>query len=213
MEDMTKLKTGTTTIGIVCKDGVVLAADKRATAGYMIANKKFQKIHKITDKIAITMAGLVSDAQLITKLIQAELRLKRIRTGKDVKVKEAASLLSGIVYANIRKMSMVPGIVGFLMGGKDAINGFSLYDLGIDGSINRVDDFTSTGSGSVFAYGVLETLYDKNMDIKKGVDLAVKSVNAAMKRDAASGEGVDVVVITEKGAERLPTRRLISTLE
>ena len=213
MEDMKKLKTGTTTIGIVCKDGIVLAADKRATAGYMIANKKFLKIYKVADKIAVTMAGLVSDAQLITRLLKAELRLKKIRTGKGVKVKEAANLLSGIVYANVRKMTMVPGIVGFLMGGKDDINGFGLYDIGVDGSITRIDDFASTGSGSVFAYGVLETLYVKNLDVKRAADLAIKSVNAALRRDAASGEGIDVVLITEKGLERLPTKKVISSLE
>ena len=105
-----QLKTGTTTVGIMCTDGVVLAADKRATAGYLIANKKAEKIHQIADTMAVTIAGTVSDAQLLVKLIRAELNLKRVRTNRDPNVKEAANLLGGLVYANIRKMSMIPGI-------------------------------------------------------------------------------------------------------
>ncbi|MBI2129760.1 proteasome subunit beta, partial [Candidatus Woesearchaeota archaeon] len=113
------MKTGTTTVGILCKDGIVLAADKRATAGYLIASKKTEKIHKVTDNIAVTMAGTASDAQLLIRYAQSELRLKKIRTGKEATVKEAANLFSRLVYSNIRKMSMIPGVSHFVMGGKD----------------------------------------------------------------------------------------------
>ncbi len=192
------LSTGTTTLAMVCKDGLVLAADKRATAGYMIANKKTEKIQKITDKMAITMAGTVSDAQLLTKLIKAELQLKKIRTGRENTVKEAANLLANMVYGNIRRMSMIPGIAHFILGGADETGNY-IYDIYPDGSLSLIDDYISSGSGSVMAFGVLETLYSKNMSVADGVDLAVKALNAAMQRDIASGNGAMIITITKDG--------------
>lgn len=201
------LKTGTTTVGILCKEGIVLAADRRATMGNYIADKKAQKIHQITDKIALTIAGTVSDAQLLVKLIQSEMRLKSIRTGKDAVVKEVANLSARLVYNNIRQMSMIPGITQFLMGGKD-MYGFHLYDIFVDGSITECDDYVSSGSGSVMAYGVLETLYKKDLSVDEGVKLSVKALNAALQRDSASGSGYDVVTITEKGFEKVIAREI-----
>src|SRR3989344_3998306 len=97
------IKTGTTTLGIVCKDGIVLAADKRATAGYLLVSKKEEKIIQISDNLVVTTAGVVSDVQLLIKIIKAQLKLDEIRTGRTVSVKEAANLLGGLVYSNIRK--------------------------------------------------------------------------------------------------------------
>ena len=198
----TSLKTGTTTVGIVCKDGVVLAADKRATAGHMIVDKRADKVHVISDDFAVTIAGNVSDAQLTIKLIRAELKLKEVRTYKKPSAKEAANLLGGILYSSIRRPSMMPGIAHFLLGGKD-VHGLHLYDLFPDGSITRITDFISSGSGSVFAYGVLETQYKKDMSTDEAVALAVKSVNTALQRDSASGNGIDVIVINEKEIKRV----------
>src|SRR3989344_598432 len=110
---------GTTTVALVCKDGVVMAADRRATAGNMIVNKKTEKVQLINDSMAITMAGTVSDAQLLTKLIKAETKLKKIRTGRMPNVREVANMLGNMVYGNIRKFSIIPGISHFIMGGMD----------------------------------------------------------------------------------------------
>src|SRR3989338_4230092 len=110
-----RLNTGTTTIGILCKDGVVLAADKRATAGHMIVDKRAEKVHILSDDFAVTIAGTVSDAQLIIKLVKAELKLKEVRTYKVSTTKEAANLLGGILYGSLRRMSMFPGIAHFLL--------------------------------------------------------------------------------------------------
>ncbi|PIU02526.1 MAG: proteasome subunit beta, partial [Candidatus Diapherotrites archaeon CG09_land_8_20_14_0_10_32_12] len=104
MENENVIKTGTTTVGIMCKEGVVLAADKRATAGNFISDKKAQKIYKINDSMALTTAGVVSDVQLLVKLIKAELNLKAVRTERKPNVKESVNLLAGLVYSNIRKM-------------------------------------------------------------------------------------------------------------
>src|SRR3990167_4974469 len=169
MEDK-ELKTGTTTVGLVCKDGIVLAADKRATSGYLISWKKFDKIMPITSNIAVTVAGTVSDVQLLVKYLKAELKLKDLRTGRETTVKEGASLLANFVYNNIRKFSIIPGISHFIIGGKDS-SGFHLYDLSPDGSIVEVDDYISSGSGSVMAFGVLETLYKKGLSVEEGVKL------------------------------------------
>src|SRR3989338_8586223 len=117
MDDV--MKTGTTTVAMKCGDGVVLCADKRVTSGYLIVHKKFNKIIEITDKIAVTVAGTVSDVQLLVKLLQAELRLKDVRTNRGTSVHEAVHLLSAMVYNNIRKFSVIPGISHFIVGGTD----------------------------------------------------------------------------------------------
>ena len=202
------MKTGTTTLAIKCKDGVVLAADKRATAGNFIANKKMKKVFAVTDRIVLTMAGTVSDAQLMTKLFRAELQLKTYRTKRTPNMKESANLLAGLVYSNIRKMSLIPGISHFLMSGED-LEGFHVYDLYPDGSLTEIDDFVSSGSGSVMAYGVLETLYNKEITVEEGVKLALKSVNAALQRDSASGNGIDIVTVTKEGIKRVIERELV----
>ena len=206
------VKKGTTTVGIVCKDGIVLAADKRASAGYLIANNKTDKVHKLNDDAVITMAGLVSDAQLILKLSKAELRLKTIRSAKKSSMKETANLLANIFYQNIRRPSMVPGIVSFLLGGRDTI-GYHLYDIGIDGSLSKMNDYVSTGSGSPIAYGVLETLYNKEMTVKEGIELAKKAISSAIQRDLPTGDGIDIFTITEKGAHKVETQYLVKKLE
>ncbi len=205
--DKKLLKTGTTTVGLVCKDGIVLAADRRASAGYMVADKKSRKVIIINDDVAITTAGLVSDIQLLTKIIKAQLKLIEIRRAKKTTVKQAANLLGGLVYSNIRRMSMVPGIVGFILGGKD-LSGFHLYNLGVDGSITEVEDYATDGSGMQFATGVLESLYRKDMTVNEGIKLAVTAINTAIQRDIATGNGIDVVTITKDGAKLVLEREL-----
>ncbi|MEK6835732.1 MAG: proteasome subunit beta [Nanoarchaeota archaeon] len=205
------MKTGTTTIAIVCKDGVVLAADKRVTMGYMIASKKFEKIALLNEDTALTMAGLVSDAQLLTKIIKAQLRLDTIRRGRRPNTKEVANLLGTLVYSNIRKFSAIPGIVGFMVGGRDD-RGYHLYDVGVDGSVNIQDEYYCEGSGSEFALGVLEANYNKDINVDEGIKLAIKALNAALQRDVASGSGYDIVTITKDGAKKVLEKELKLTL-
>lgn len=212
MDSQEMLKTGTTTVGIICKDAIILAADKRATAGHLIADKKAKKVHIINENMGLTIAGSVSDTQLLIKLLKAELKLKDFRVGRPTNVKEAANLLSGMVYGNIRKMSVMPGISHFLFAGRDT-SGLSLYDIFPDGSLTLITDFVSSGSGSVFAYGVLETLYKKDMTLDEGINLAVKAVNAALQRDSASGNGLSMIKITkEGGVEEVMSKDVIINL-
>ncbi len=192
------LKTGTTTVGIVCNDCVILGADKRATAGNMIAHKDVDKVQPIAEKMAVTTAGSVSDIQLLVKLIDAEIKLKDIRSGRQSTVKETANLLASLVYSNVRQF--VPGVTHFLLGGYDG--GYELYDIFPDGSKSHIDDFVASGSGSVFAYGVLETGYEDGISRGDGVELVKEALTAALKRDSASGNGVDIFVIDEDGVTK-----------
>jgi len=198
------VKSGTTTVGLVCKDGIVLAADKRATIGEgrFIAHKAMKKILKITDKIAVTTAGLVSDIQLLVKLTKAELSLKQLRTKAEPTVREAANLFAMLAYQNIRKLSPIIGVTEFLVAGIDN-KGFWLFEVSPDGSVSEYKDFVSTGSGMVVAYGVLEDSYKKEMSVEEGIKLAVKALNAAMQRDTPTGSGIDVVVITKEGVKKV----------
>jgi proteasome beta subunit len=201
------MKTGTTTVAIIAKDCVVLGADKRATAGNFIAGKKVDKILSVDDKMALTTAGSVSDIQLLVKLIRAELQLRKIRNSRPNRVQEAANLVAGLVYGNIRRFTMIPGVVHFLFAGYDA-DGLHLYDIYPDGSISDVDDFVASGSGSTFAFGVFDAQYKKDMTQDQAVELALKGINSALQRDSASGDGIDVIVINKNGVEKVFNKEL-----
>lgn len=205
-----ELSLGTTTVGIVCKDGLVLAADKRAGGG-IIVDKRAKKVYKLTDNMAVTIAGVASDAQLIIKLISAEIRLLEIRKERQSTIKEAANLLSGIVYHNIRRPSMIPGISHFILAGKDE-KGFHIFDIYPDGSLSDCTDFLSSGSGSVMAYGVLETLWKKDLSLQEGIQLAIKCINAAIQRDMNSGDGIDVLTVTKEGVKFVLQKELNNKL-
>lgn len=198
------MKTGTTTIGIVCSDGIILAADKRATLGegIFIGHKAVDKVLNITDKIAVTTAGNVSDIQLLVKLTKAELKLKNLRTKIESSVREAANLFAMLTYENIRKFSPLIGITDFLVGGVDE-NGFGLYNVMPDGSALEHKDFVSTGSGSVVALGVLEDVYKKEITLDEGAKLAVRALSATMQRDLPTGSGIDVIAISKDGIKKV----------
>ena len=193
-----KLKTGTTTIGIVSKDGVVLASEKRATMGNIIAHKEVRKVFKIDDNLGLTTAGLVGDAQLLARYIKAEVQLYRLKRGSPMSVRAASTLMANILRGGF--------YVGLIMGGWDKEGGhvYSLDAAG--GSIE--DKYVSVGSGSLFAYGVLEDNYKEDLDLDASVDLAVKALNAAMKRDSASGDGMTIVKITPDGFEEMEEEQL-----
>ncbi len=202
-----KIKKGTTTVGIVCRDGIVVAAEKRATIGSFIADKNAEKIVNITDKMVLTTAGTVSDAQLLVKLIRAELKLKQVRTNHESTLKEAANLLGGMIYSNIRKFSAIPGITQFLLSGLDT-KGVHLYDLFVDGSVMEITDYVSSGSGSIVVYGILEALYKKEISVREASDLAVRAISAAIQRDSGSGNGIVVYTITKDGVRKVMDKDL-----
>ncbi|MBI4406665.1 archaeal proteasome endopeptidase complex subunit beta [Candidatus Micrarchaeota archaeon] len=187
---------GTTTVGITFKNGVVLAADKRASMGNFIASKAVDKIFIVGDKLAITIAGGVGDAQLIVRLLKAEIELYRYGKGKAMDPKAAATLLSNVLQGN----KYFPYLVQLIVAGYNSEPG--LFDLDPFGGLLQ-EKYVSTGSGSITAYGVLDEHFREDLSQEDAVKLAVKAVDAAMKRDSATGEGIDAVVITDKGAKRV----------
>ncbi len=185
-------KKGTTTIGMVCKDGVVVATEHRATMGTMIAHKTAKKVYRINDHLAMTTAGLVGDAQMLARYLKVETDLYKLQRGSDIPVKGAATLMSNIL--NQRKFA--PYYVQLIIGGVDK-SGSHIFSIdAAGGSIE--DKYTTTGSGSPYVFGVLEDNYRDNITIDEGIDLAIRALSAAMKRDSASGNGMDIVAITPK---------------
>lgn len=189
-----KVYEGTTTIGLVCKDGVVLATESRATMGYFIASKEAKKVYQIDDLIGMTTAGSVGDAQRLVKTMQVEAKLYSMRRQESMTVKGAASLLSNILAYN----RYFPFMVHLIIGGVDK-NGPSIYSLDALGGQLEEKKAVSTGSGSPFAYGILEDRYEEKMSVDDGLNLAVKALHNVMKRDSASGNDIKAVKITAEG--------------
>lgn len=207
---MEQIKTGTTTLGLVCKDGIVLAADKRTTAGgAFVVRKDSDKITQIADNMAITTAGTVSDIQMFVKLLKAELKLRNIRNGRKNNVKEASSLAGRMMYESARQY--FPSMAQTLLGGYDN-TGIHLYVIEVDGAVLEFKDYYTTGSGSPMVFGILENSYREGMTVKEGEDLAVKAVSAAMQRDPASGNGLDVFVITKDGVKKTVQKKVSNNL-
>lgn len=204
MQQPQEIMKGTTTIGIVFSDGVVLATEKRATMGYMIASKKAKKIYQITNTIGMTTAGGVGDAQQLARLMSVESNLYQIRRRTNISVGASATLLSNYLNQN----RYFPYYVQLLVGGVDD-TGSSVYSVDAMGGATREDDFVATGSGSPMAFGVLEDRYKAGLSEKEATELAVRALKSAMRRDAGSGEGYQLAVITAEKFEVLDD----STLE
>lgn len=195
---MDVVKTGTTTIGLVYKEGVVLAADRRATAGHIVANKNAEKVMAISDRIGITTAGMVADLQAMVRLMRSELTLYEIRSGSKLDTDGAVGLLSAILFNKRLSMNLIYG--EFIIGGYDKeAKLFSIDEAGGQGK----DKFTVTGSGGVFALGVLEGDYKEDMSEEEAVKLAYKAVSSSIRRDVYTGEGIDISVINKKGYKKL----------
>lgn len=208
---MKGLKSGTTTVGIVYKDGVILAAERKATMGYLVASKEDLKIVEIMPHIAITQAGMVGDIQALTRYLIAESKLYELRTRKRIPVKAAATLLANILYGG--RWSFFPYMVQLILAGYDE-TGSNLFILHPDGSILEEKKFFSTGSGSPIAFGVLETLYKEGLPVDECKKLAVRAVRAAVERDIASGgKGIDVAVIDKDGFRLLKEAEVEKILE
>jgi proteasome beta subunit len=193
MTDIEEVKKGTTTIGLVCQDGVVMATEQRATMGTLIAHKTTQKLFRIDDNIGLTVAGVVGDAQTLARYITAEVELYKLKRGQPMSVRSAATLTSNILAGS----RFYPYWVGLILGGMDR-DGPHVYALDMVGGAIP-DDYVTTGSGSPYVYGVLEDHYQKGMTVSEGMDLAVRALHAAMKRDSASGDGYSVASITKDG--------------
>lgn len=194
---------GTTTVGLACKDGIVLATDTRATMGYLVASKQARKIYMITNNIAATVAGGVADTQDLVNILRAEAGYYSMREGAPMDVRAAARLAANVLHA----YRLFPYIANLLVGGVGD-GGRRLYFIDIDGSLTE-ETMVATGSGSPVAYGVLESEFREGMTTEEAARIAIKAVKAAMKRDIATGNEVAVAIITKSGYREMTPEEII----
>ena len=202
MDENEVTKTGTTTVGMVCKDGVVVATETRATMGTLIAHKTTKKLYKIDEHIALATAGLVGDLQVLARYLNAEANLYRLKREMKMPVKSAATLMSNIL--NQRKF--YPYYVQLILGGYDE-TGCHVYSLDAAGGAIP-DKYTASGSGSPYVFGVLEDNYKDGLSIEEGINLAIRSITAATSRDSASGGEINIAVINKDGFKELSTEEI-----
>jgi len=188
---------GTTTLGVVCMDGVILASDTRVTMGFYVAHKFGKKVYQIDDHMGMTIAGTVADAQKVVDILTANAKLYKINMNRPMPISAAARLVANLLF-NAR---YIPLATQVLVGGVDD-TGPHVYNLDPYGSLTE-EKSVSTGSGSPIAYGVLEDKFREGMSIAEALPIIVRAVNAAMKRDVASGNNYNVTVIDKKGYREL----------
>jgi len=188
---------GTTTVGVVCKDGVILASDTRVTMGFFVAHKHGKKIYKIDDHLAMTIAGTVADAQRTVDILTANAQLYKVDTGRPIPVSSAARLVANLLFS-ARHMPLITQV---LIGGIDD-TGPHVFSLDPLGSLTE-ERCVATGSGSPVAYGVLEDQFREDMTVEEALPVVAKAVDSAMKRDAASGDDFNIAVIDAKGFREL----------
>lgn len=183
--------TGTTTLALKCKDGVVMATDQRATMGNLIANSNVQKVYPISDYIGMTISGLVGDSQIMIRFMKSEISLYEMERGARMKVSTAATLLGTVIRNGFYLAPLIAGVDD---------TGGHVFSVDMAGGVLE-DEYSSSGSGSIVAYGVLETLYRPDLDKSKAIDVAISGINAARKRDNYSGDGILVLYIGQDGYE------------
>jgi len=191
---------GTTTIGLVCRDGVILASDKRASWGYFVASKEARKVYQINDFVGATVAGSVGDAEMLMRIIQAEASLYEMNTRNKMSCEAVATLMANVLHGS----RYFPLLVQILVAGYDFVrNSGRVFSLDPIGGLTE-ETMASTGSGSPMVYGVLEQEYSPKKTVSENIYLAVKALYSAMERDLATGNGIKLAVITEKGFKEYP---------
>ncbi len=186
---------GATTIGVVFKDGVILAAEKRVSYGSFIISKGGKKVFKITDTIGAACAGLVSDMQSLIRDVEAYATLYRLDSNRPITVRATAKLMANVLFDS----RFMPLITQTVVAGIDD-EGASLYVLDVLGSLIP-DKYAVVGTGAEIAIGVLEEGFKEDMPLKEAKDLVMRAVRSAISRDSMSGNGIDFLIITKKGAE------------
>ncbi len=189
---------GTTTVGVLCDGGVVLASESRATMGNFIASTTAKKIYQVDDLIGLTTAGVVGDAQSLVRMVQVEARLYKMQRGEPMTVKALTSMLANVLASR----RYYPFMVQLVVGGMDRY-GPKMYSLDALGGQIEERKVVSTGSGSPIAYGVLEAMYRPGISIEDGTVLAARAIYNAMKRDSASGNKIELVKITKEKYEEV----------
>ncbi|MHC1592250.1 MAG: proteasome subunit beta [Candidatus Helarchaeales archaeon] len=193
----------TTTIGIKTKESVIIATDRRVSAGEsFIASKQGEKIHQIDKQIGVAIAGLVADAQNIIDRLRAEFRLYRYERGYEMRIEPAAQFIGKVFHGYYR--SGAPLYAQLLIAGFDPISSVPhIYLMDPSGALIPDDRFISSGSGSQLSYGVLEGGYKDEMSLDEAQELALKAMLAAIERNPHTGDGIDMACITKDGYKKL----------
>lgn len=208
------LKSGTTILGIVCKDGVVMGADRQSTAGNIVMNKDSEKITHINEFMVFAGTGMVSDIQRSIKLAAAELKLKELRSKSRPSVKAGANLVSSIIYQSIRQPQMLQFMVGSLIGGVNEDGSSELYSIDPSGGIKQIKDYDANfGSGMPYVLGLLERQYKKGISVKEGIELAKEALLSSTQRDIGSGYGIDIFAITKDGIKKVVDKEIVGELK
>ena len=202
-----KILHGTTTVAIKVKDGVVLCADMRASAGYFIANNNTMKIQKIEQHAGLTLAGGVADAQNIVDVLRYHANVHRIQNQEPIPIKSLARLTSLMFHQN----RGYPFIANILVGGYDN-QGPQLFNIDMFGSVEE-KNYVTTGSGSPVAYGLLEEEYKDNLTLDEAKSIALRAVKAAITRNIGTGDGINVALIDKNGFQLLDNERKKAVLD
>jgi proteasome beta subunit len=184
---------GATAVGLVFKEGVILAAEKRLALGNFIMSKGVKKVFPITETTGAACAGMIADMQVLVRNVQAIVKMREMELHRAVKANSVTKLMSVIMF----ERRMYPLLTQVILGGVDAEA--SIYVLDPLGSIIP-DKYACVGSGSEIAIGVIESAFKDGMDENAARDLAIKAIKASAMRDSASGDGVDLLVITKNGS-------------
>lgn len=186
---------GAAGVAVKCKDGVVLGNDKRATWGYTVTNKSTKKVFKLTDNIGMAAYGLIGDFQMLTKIMRAQANLYELDAGDKISTRSMGKLVSNYLYSR----KMFPLYTNVIIAGMDK-DGPALYTLDAIGSL-MPDDYGTTGTSMLMAVGILEAEYDPKIKVEEGEKLVEKVIRNSLKRDAMTGNGIDLLMITQDGAE------------
>lgn len=189
------VKKGTTTIGIMCADGVVLGADSRSTMGDFIASEATTKVYKIHDGLAVTIAGVAGYAEYVVKMLKAQNEIYRMNEGKPMSPTATASLLSFILRESVSDFGYAFLIVGGLNNKGDP----ELFSMDAIGASEKESKYTSIGSGMSSALGYLDAAYTAGMTTQEAAKHALKALQMAAKRSSATGGALRIVAITKKG--------------
>ncbi len=185
---------GTTTVGLVCSDGIVLTTDTRASMGYYIASRTVNKIAVIDNHCAVTIAGGVADAQYAIDQLKYHAKIYKLEKNEGLPISSIARLTSNLFYSTLhQKFSLL--YADILVGGIDH-EGPQLYNIDMFGTLTK-EEYYSTGSGSPVAYGILESEFKQSLTVDEAMPIAVKAVYGAILRNSGTGDGLNIVTIRE----------------
>ena len=190
---------GAATVGITTSEGVVITADKRANWGYTVISKAATKILPIAENILLGSAGVSGDFQALSSYLIAETELFKYENRRPITVKAAAQLLSNILFSR----RYIPFLTQTLIGGYDE-DGAHLFSLDLAGSLIE-EKYAAVGTATSLVLGVLEARYQEGITQEEAMELGIKAVRSATRRDALSGEGIDQIAISPKGIVKTTT--------